>query len=417
MKILLIFTLYLISGPVSCFNVIGYPGGSVMIYCDYQLHSKNNRYFCNTNTKQCVYLKSNQTQNTWFHEDRISLCDYPEVLVVIYRQLSLQDAGLYQCGETGVWSHDVNLKVNSDPCCLGSKTVAAYLGETVTISCSYPEQFDMENMKSFFKQNGQYFTEVIRTTETQRGRFSISDNRSSKVLSVRISDVREDDGGVYFCGVTVGGQSVSYYSFYTETHLQVTGKEAPLAPKRPLPASLSTTEKSTATYRTTSAAPTESTSKDEHFSKTYWTISTTLPSVTSEETNAGSSVIITVCVCVTLLLIGGSTLIFYKLRGKIRKEQADYENDLPGKQMSMSPVYQNLEPNNKPSDSAHKSLNPNTNQSDSFYKHLKPNNKQSDLAYKILNPNINPSDSVYQNLNPDTNQPDPVYQNLNPNNN
>ncbi|KAL7845186.1 hypothetical protein AOLI_G00233780 [Acnodon oligacanthus] len=61
MKALLIFTLYLISGPVSSFDVIGYPRG----------------------------------------------------LMVIYRNLSLQDAGSYRCGETRVWNHDVNLKVNS----------------------------------------------------------------------------------------------------------------------------------------------------------------------------------------------------------------------------------------------------------------------------------------------------------------
>ncbi|KAL6482377.1 hypothetical protein MHYP_G00104570 [Metynnis hypsauchen] len=112
----------------------------------------------------------------------------------------------------------------SDPCCLGPKTVSGYLGENVTISCSYPEEFK-RNTKFFFKQNSGYFSEVIRTSETQRRRFSMSDDRSSKVLSVRITDVREDDGGVYFCAVWKGGgESLSYHSLYTETQLQVTGE-------------------------------------------------------------------------------------------------------------------------------------------------------------------------------------------------
>ncbi|KAL6482384.1 hypothetical protein MHYP_G00104640 [Metynnis hypsauchen] len=130
------------------------------------------------------------------------------------------------------------------------KTVSGYLGENVTISCSYPEEFE-RNTKFFFKQNHQHFTEKIQNSETQRGRFSISDDRRSKVLSVRISDMREDDGGVYYCGVSAERSSVSYYSLYSETQLQVTGS---------------------------------------------------------------SVIIITVCVCVALLLIGGSALIFYKLR-------------------------------------------------------------------------------------------------------
>ena len=101
--------------------------------------------------------------------------------------------------------------------------MAGYLGEIVTIKCSYPEEFKTNN-KFLNKQDGQSFTEMIRTTETQRGRFSISDDRNSAVLSVRISDVREDDGGVYFCGVWNEGESVSYQSLYTETQLQVTGE-------------------------------------------------------------------------------------------------------------------------------------------------------------------------------------------------
>ncbi|KAL7845192.1 hypothetical protein AOLI_G00233840 [Acnodon oligacanthus] len=183
MKILLIFTFYLIPGPVSCFDVIGYAGGIVVIYCR----------------------------------------DKREDLTVIYRNLSLQDAGSYQCGETGVWNHTVNLEVNENPCCSGPNTVSGYLGETVTISCSYPEEFE-RNTKFLFKQAGFTFTEVIRSTETQRGRFSISEDRSSAVLSVRIRDVREDDGGVYYCGVGFEGGSVGYFSLYTETQLQVTGE-------------------------------------------------------------------------------------------------------------------------------------------------------------------------------------------------
>ncbi|KAL6482417.1 hypothetical protein MHYP_G00104970 [Metynnis hypsauchen] len=251
MKILIIFTLYLISGQVSCSDVIGYPGGFVQIYCSHHKHEVLNEYFCKVTPRECLYLDK---QNPWSQKERLSLRRYDEGFLVMYTNLRLQDAGSYQCGEAGGWSHDVNLKVNIDSCCLGSKTVSGYLGETVTISCSYPEEFK-RNYKFLYKQDGFNVSEVIRTTEspeTQRGRFSISEDRSSKVLSVRISDVREDDGGVYFCGAGIGTKSVYYNSFFTVIQLQVSGS---------------------------------------------------------------SVIIITVCVGVALLLIGGSALI-YKLRCK-----------------------------------------------------------------------------------------------------
>ncbi|KAL6482393.1 hypothetical protein MHYP_G00104730 [Metynnis hypsauchen] len=223
MKIFLILILYLNSGPVGCFDVIGYPGGSVVIYFSHNKYGELDKYICRKPLNECAFIKSNQARNSWSHEDRLSLYDSPGGLIVIYRNLSLQDAGSYQCGEAGVWNQTVNLKVNTDPGCLESKTVSGYLGKTVTISCSYPEEFET-NIKMFYKVDGQDFTEVIRTIKSHNDRFSISDDRRSKVFSVRISDVREDDGGVYFCGVGSVEESISYNSLYRETVLQVTGE-------------------------------------------------------------------------------------------------------------------------------------------------------------------------------------------------
>ena len=98
---------------MGCTDVIGYPGGSVIIYCSHQQDIKTNTYFCTNTTEQCVYLKANQTQNTWVHEDRLSVSGFIGGLIVTYRNLSLQDAGSYRYGETGVWKYDVNLKVDS----------------------------------------------------------------------------------------------------------------------------------------------------------------------------------------------------------------------------------------------------------------------------------------------------------------
>uniref|UniRef100_W5LEN3 Ig-like domain-containing protein n=1 Tax=Astyanax mexicanus TaxID=7994 RepID=W5LEN3_ASTMX len=212
-----------ISGPASCLDVIGYSRGSIIIYC-YNKLSGNDGYFCKESTNQCVFLESAQKQNSWDHKERVSLTYGSGYFRVFYKDLSLKDAGLYWCGGTGGWSQTVNLRVKTDPCCLGPKTVIGYPGETTTISCSYPEEFQ-NYIKYFYKLQDPYVSAVIRTRDTQKGRFSISDNRRSRVLSVRISDVREDDVGVYYCGALIEGNKGSYLPLYTEIHLQVSGEK------------------------------------------------------------------------------------------------------------------------------------------------------------------------------------------------
>ncbi|XP_037399244.1 polymeric immunoglobulin receptor-like [Pygocentrus nattereri] len=260
MKILLIFTLYLFSGPVYCFDVIGYAGGSIIMTCRHL--EVGSKFVCKGKpSSQCEIMVHTQTQksNKWVQQNRLYLYEESrKEFTVLYRNLSSQDAGSYQCGETGVWSNEMNLIVNSDPCCTGPRIITADVGETASISCPFPKMFET-NTKYFYKMNGPDYTQLIDTTKTQRDRFSISEDRSAAVLSVRISDVSEDDGGVYFCAVQVQGDSVRYYSLYTEIQLQVT------------------------------------------------------------ESSVNIILIITVCVCVALLLIGGSTQIYYKLRDSKHK--------------------------------------------------------------------------------------------------
>ncbi|XP_066510845.1 polymeric immunoglobulin receptor-like [Hoplias malabaricus] len=215
MKTLLIFTFSLISGPVCCFDMTGYLSGSVRVYCYHQQYGQNNKYFCKNGTDECMNV---QTQNTWVHKERLSIVKTPGALTVVCRNLSLQDSGSYRCGETGGWSHDVELKVKRDPCCSGPSAVTGFLGETLTINCSSPEEFKADT-KGFYKQDGDNVIIVISTTESQKNRFSISEDRRSKVVSVRISDVREEDGGVYYCGVSIREDPVSYYSLSSEIQL------------------------------------------------------------------------------------------------------------------------------------------------------------------------------------------------------
>ncbi|KAL7845225.1 hypothetical protein AOLI_G00234170 [Acnodon oligacanthus] len=75
-----------------------------------------------------------------------------------------------------------DLQWSLEDCCGGTKTVNTDLGENVTVECKYPDLFK-ENDKVFILEH-RPFTEIINigkeSQKVQRGRFSISDERSSK---------------------------------------------------------------------------------------------------------------------------------------------------------------------------------------------------------------------------------------------
>ncbi|KAL6482309.1 hypothetical protein MHYP_G00103890 [Metynnis hypsauchen] len=134
--------------------------------------------------------------------------------LLLIRELSPQDSAVYRFGVGNKKYKDIKLTVQS--------------GETATFKCSYPDEFKI-NYKYLINLNDQTIIKDIisarkASQKEQKGRFSIFDDRSSKVFSVNISDVREDDGGVYLCGVWRKDTSVGYYSYFREIQLQVTGE-------------------------------------------------------------------------------------------------------------------------------------------------------------------------------------------------
>ncbi|XP_017543015.2 CMRF35-like molecule 8 [Pygocentrus nattereri] len=291
MKILLIFTLHLISGGAAGTDVIGFLGGRVTINFKHNVYDPEVRqvFFCKA--AECEIIIYDQ-RNRWILKDRFHLYgDFHQALTVTFKQLSSEDAGTYQYGENNQLKHQFNLQLISDLCCLGPNTMTGYVGETITISFSYPEQFE-SHTKYFYKLDDLRFNIMIGTTETQKGRFYMSDNRESKVFSVRISNVTEDDGGVYYCGVWNEGESVSYQSLYTEIQLQVTEKSSQENPESP---------------------------------------------TDSEQTDSTNTIIVCVCVALLLLLIGGLALMFCR-RMKAKGSTSSSNNKEKGSDSEMSPA-------------------------------------------------------------------------------
>ncbi|KAF7689213.1 hypothetical protein HF521_012566, partial [Silurus meridionalis] len=202
-------------GPVSCYDVSAFIGGQVKIHC-----------FPNTDVYFCKFNVRSQCEQRRINNDRFTLGESKGSVQMTIRNLSLQDAGMYECGDQRSWRYSIQLKVNNDPCCTGTQSVRRSLGQNVMINCSYPVEFK-NSFKYLYKLEGERENQLIYTSGTQQnqeGRFSISVDERKNVFRVNINDLREDDKGVYSCVLWERDTSVGYYSFFREIHLQVTGE-------------------------------------------------------------------------------------------------------------------------------------------------------------------------------------------------
>ncbi|XP_026777207.3 uncharacterized protein LOC113530967 isoform X1 [Pangasianodon hypophthalmus] len=270
MKILLIFTLSLISGPVGCVDVIGYSGGSIILISNVYSSSAKSNYICKVENRECTDIIRLNTGKNDFQVERFMLYKNTEgFLTAFIRKLKPQDAGMYRMGAGTQRYTDVTLKVVNDSCCAGPKIMNAYRGQNTSIICNYPAVYERDYKYIMKLDNDSVFNKAIldNGSKSQNSRFSISDDSSAKVLSVNISDVREADDGVYLCVGYNRADSVQYFSYFTEIQLHV---RAALT-----------------------ASP---------FNGAY--------------SSSSPVIIISVCVCVALLLIGGLALMIYKLRHK-----------------------------------------------------------------------------------------------------
>ncbi|XP_066510997.1 uncharacterized protein [Hoplias malabaricus] len=211
---------------------------------------------------------------------------------------------------------------------------------------------------------------ITDSEKEQHGRFSIFDDRKSKVFRVELSDVRKQDGVVYSCGAKKTIKFVTYYSYFREFQLQVT------------------------------ETTTESPSTTTHITAATYMITSTPTETTSDEEYGFSSVVVypSLGASVFLLALAMITAVYCKIKSKAPETMTRSSIDIKEyKTIDLTPTP--LQSNTNQSDSVYQSLNSNTNQSDSVYQSLNPKTNQSDSVYQSLNPNTNQSDSVYHSLN------------------
>ncbi|XP_060793005.1 uncharacterized protein LOC132896283 isoform X2 [Neoarius graeffei] len=114
MKILLIVTLYLISGPVDCFDVTGFSGGSVIITSDIQWNPSHTKYICKMGQSDCNDIIRFHSSSIHVQYKRFLLYrNAGGVFLVLIRKLKPQDAGTYRFGVEDQRNYTVSLTVRN----------------------------------------------------------------------------------------------------------------------------------------------------------------------------------------------------------------------------------------------------------------------------------------------------------------
>ncbi|XP_066516656.1 CMRF35-like molecule 8 isoform X2 [Hoplias malabaricus] len=339
MKILFIFSLYLISAAGGSRRVRGFSGGGVLIKCRYEKkYTSNTKYFCKSSVSNCVDQIKTDVKNKSVKSGRFSLFDDTSAAVfwVMITNLTVEDSGLYQCAvdKTLLWDcfTPVELKVEEAQDFGKSISVTGRSEGNVNISCKYPQSL-LSYPKFLCRRVDSggcvYKTPVKESRKLiNQGKYSLRDDRVENTLSVIISDVREGDSGEYWCGAESDWESDHGYKLYiTHINLTVTEQKPPAETSTPTTIPQATT---TSTNPTTQDSTSMKTSAGADVQLSVPNSSeTTEPATSSASNNKLSSLsghgfpssteISVMAVVVALLLVG--LVLFILALQKRRKSQ------------------------------------------------------------------------------------------------
>ncbi|KAL7845227.1 hypothetical protein AOLI_G00234190 [Acnodon oligacanthus] len=234
MKILLIFTLFLISvGGGESETVTGYSGGGVLIKCRYETqYTSNQKYFCKDSWLNCADEIRTGDKNEWINRGRFSLFDDTRAAQfwVLITELTVEDSGTYLCGVDIDLAIDVytavELKVEEDTFFEKNITETAHAGGSVNISCTYPQSHSRDP-KFLCRRAGSadcsYETSVKESRRwINEGKLHLHDD-GKQIFTVTINSLTEGDSGEYWCGAESDWTSDHGYKVYiTQINLRVT---------------------------------------------------------------------------------------------------------------------------------------------------------------------------------------------------
>uniref|UniRef100_A0A3B5QNL3 Ig-like domain-containing protein n=1 Tax=Xiphophorus maculatus TaxID=8083 RepID=A0A3B5QNL3_XIPMA len=194
-------------------EVFGYEGRGVNVSCHYdQGYENSKKYFCMNDCGSSDILITTKQKN----KGKYSITDDKNnrIVTVTISDLQSHDAGKYWCGVTR-WGKDTYSEVKLHQC--------RHEG-SVTISCPYDSQ-SINKLKFLCRGNRPSTCRqqaVITSSNTQNGRFRLSDDRKSRIFTVTISSLTLKDSGSYLCGV----QRNSGFDVFSAVELKVKGERS-----------------------------------------------------------------------------------------------------------------------------------------------------------------------------------------------
>ncbi|XP_067259344.1 polymeric immunoglobulin receptor-like isoform X2 [Chanodichthys erythropterus] len=186
-----------------------YVGQTITFHCEYDDKFKSHTKVFYRLKEGPVHVQ-NSSQSSQSSEEKIILSDsHEDQITVTIRHISADDGGVYLCGVERYGSDpsithitfikEIQLNVNSR---IASVQVQAYSSKSVFITCKFPQEF-RRNKKFIQKDSSQKIIVDEQNQWVRHDKVHMYDDSSEGLLKVFISDLTEDDGGTYRCGVNI----------------------------------------------------------------------------------------------------------------------------------------------------------------------------------------------------------------------
>uniref|UniRef100_A0A8C2KC90 Immunoglobulin domain-containing protein n=1 Tax=Cyprinus carpio TaxID=7962 RepID=A0A8C2KC90_CYPCA len=211
---LLIFQLLLLVSVLACetseiLTFTAHEGGKVEIRCPYEpKYEEHKKYLCRGECPIVIKDKPVESESAAKNE-RFSLTDNKtaHIFTVTITDLRTEDQGQYWCGvNTGLFNHDYKREIYLE--IKHVSRVSGVTGEHLNITCHYENKLK-NDVKFICKSSSTSLCEKSATKVSSEinsnGRFSLRDNESAEVFTVTITDLTEEDSGIYWCGAIQRG--------------------------------------------------------------------------------------------------------------------------------------------------------------------------------------------------------------------